>query len=207
MYNLKKIKYIPLSLLKLEDTELSHLCDITEYKWPSSAGNFSSQFEYMIGFYLGVRKLILWQNTNFQLNHAFLASKIDISHEALSTTINLCKFRTNEPILMDCYDSFCIVSIKLENLLVPEYHIKNENQVCNVFWKNTVPIIIFHTFRIITYINKIVFFIKKIKFSIFETTKEVLEIIYICIKFASIRYVLNLSMNDFIFGIERELYA
>lgn len=119
-------EFIPLSVPNLKGNELKYVTDAIETEWVSTAGPYVSTFEEKVAEYVHASGAVSCQNGTSGLHVALLLAGVTSKDAVLVPTltfiaaVNPVKYIGARPIFMDCDDSLCIDSTKVEKFCKEE---------------------------------------------------------------------------------------
>lgn len=124
-------KFIALSVPNLKGKELEYVTHAIETEWVSTAGPYVTDFEKCIAEYVGTPTAVSCQSGTAGLHIALQLCGVTCDDMVIVPTltfiaaVNPVKYIGAEPIFMDCDDSLCMDSVKLESFCREECEVKN----------------------------------------------------------------------------------
>lgn len=171
---------IPLSVPNFSGNELTYVTEAIKNKWVSTGGSQIEKFEANLADYLHIDRTCALQSGTAGLHLAMILAGVKANDEVIVPTltfiaaVNPVKYVGAEPIFMDCDDSLCMDSEKL-NLFCSEECDFTDGVLINKRTKKIIKaVVVVHVFGNLARINEICDIAKKYNLQVIEDATEAL---------------------------------
>ena len=178
------MKEIPLSVPNLNIDILDNLRECIETGWVSTGGRFITEFEQKLANYVGVPDAVSVQSGTAGLHLALIAAGVEANDEVVVpaltfiAAVNPVRYMRAEPVFMDCDDSLCMDSDKLENFFAGSCTLTENGLINNLTKKKISAIIIVHVFGNMANMERITSVASKYNLPVIEDATEALGTYY-----------------------------
>lgn len=145
-------QFIPLSVPNLKGNELKYITEAVETEWVSTGGPYVNAFEEKIAEYVHVKGAVSCQNGTSGLHISLILTGVTredaVIVPALTfiAAVNPVKYIGAEPIFMDCDDSLCMDSVKLERYCKEECDFIDGKLIDKTLNRHIKAIVVVHVF-------------------------------------------------------------
>lgn len=171
---------IPLSIPSLDGKIVENLKECIETGWVSTGGRFITEFEEKFAGYVGMESAVSTQSGTAGLHLALKAIDVQEREEIIVPTltfvaaVNPVRYLGANPIFMDCDDTLCIDTNKLEEFLKNECTSASGLLINKRTGNRIRGIIVVHVFGNLCNMEKIMDLAKEYKLSVIEDATEAL---------------------------------
>ncbi len=171
--------FIPLSIPNFEGNERKYVDEAVEQGWVSTGGKFVEKFESNLSNYVN-GKVVACQSGTSAIHLALIDAGIGIDDMVIVPTltfiaaINPVKYVGAKPIFMDCDDTLCMDSIKLNAFCENECYFEQGNLKYKKNGNIIKAIIVVHVFGNLADLDSIMFIAEKYNLKIIEDATEAL---------------------------------
>lgn len=144
--------YLPLSVPNLKGNELKYVTTAVQTEWVSTGGPYVSEFEQKFAQYVHARGAVSCQSGTAGLHIALMLMGVTRDDAVIVPTltfiasVNPIKYCNAEPIFMDCDDSLCMDTEKLDRFFREECDYVDEVLVDRSSGRQIKAIMIVHVF-------------------------------------------------------------
>ncbi len=145
-------RFIPLSVPNLKGNELWYVSRAVESEWVSTAGPYVTDFEKSVAEYVGTKGAVACQSGTAGLHVALQLCGVTsgdlVIVPALTfiASVNPVRYIGAEPVFMDCDDSLCIDTEKLETFCREECEFRNDGLHHTASGRRVRAVVIVHVF-------------------------------------------------------------
>lgn len=143
---------IPLSVPNLKGNELQYVSSAVETEWVSTVGPYVTEFESNLAAYVRAPAAVACQSGTAGLHVALQLCGVTSDDIVLVPTltfiaaVNPVRYIGAEPIFMDCDDTLCLDTIKLETFCSEECNIRNGKLIHLTTKKCVRAVVVVHVF-------------------------------------------------------------
>ena len=143
---------IPLSVPNFEGNELKYVTDAVAQGWVSTGGAYIVDFEKKLAEYVGVQSAVACQSGTSAIHLALIESGVTADDAVIVPTltfiaaVNPVKYCGAEPIFMDCDDSLCMDTAKLEEFCQQECVWDTKDLIHRQTGKKIKAVLVVHVF-------------------------------------------------------------
>ena len=176
--------FIPLSVPNLNGNELEYIKTAVETEWVSTGGPYVTSFENKIAEYVHCKGAVSCQNGTSGIHTALLVMNITHEDAVLVPTltfiaaVNPVKYIGAKPIFMDCDDSLCIDSEKMERYCQEQCETIDGRLIDKKSQKHVKAVIIVHVFGNMADMERIIQVATKYHLQVIEDATEALGTYY-----------------------------
>ena len=145
-------KNIPLSVPNLDGNEIQYVTEALKDGWVSSAGPYVEKFEQKIAEYVNAKGAVSCQNGTSGIHTVLMTLGVQQEDIVIVPTltfiaaVNPVKYVGATPVFMDCDDSLCMDTVKLQSYLENECTLLEEKTIDNKTGKVIKALIVVHVF-------------------------------------------------------------
>ena len=178
------MKMINLSVPNLSMDILDNLKECLESGWVSTGGRFIPEFESKVKKYMKVQNAAGVQSGTAGLHMALRVLGVEAGEEVIAPTltfvaaVNPIVYQGATPVFIDCDDSLCMDSIKLEKFCKEECNFIDGVLINKKTNKKIKVLVVVHVFGNMTDMEKIMDIAKKYKLKVLEDATEALGTYY-----------------------------
>ena len=175
---------INLSVPNLSMDILDNLKECLESGWVSTGGRFIPEFESKVKKYMKVQNAAGVQSGTAGLHMALRVLGVEAGEEVIAPTltfvaaVNPIVYQGATPVFIDCDDSLCMDSIKLEKFCKEECNFIDGTLINKKTNKKIKTLVIVHVFGNMADMEKIMDIAKKYKLKVLEDATEALGTYY-----------------------------
>lgn len=175
---------INLSVPNLSMDILDNLKECLESGWVSTGGRFIPEFESKVKKYMKVQNAAGVQSGTAGLHMALRVLGVEAGEEVIAPTltfvaaVNPIVYQGATPVFIDCDDSLCMDSIKLEKFCKEECNFIDGVLINKKTNKKIKVLVVVHVFGNMTDMEKIMDIAKKYKLKVLEDATEALGTYY-----------------------------
>ena len=175
---------INLSVPNLSMDILDNLKECLESGWVSTGGRFTPEFESKVKKYMKVQNAAGVQSGTAGLHMALRVLGVEAGEEVIAPTltfvaaVNPIVYQGATPVFIDCDDSLCMDSIKLEKFCKEECNFIDGVLINKKTNKKIKVLVVVHVFGNMTDMEKIMDIAKKYKLKVLEDATEALGTYY-----------------------------
>jgi len=175
---------IPLSVPNLNIEILDNLRECIETGWVSTGGRFITEFEQKLAKYVKVSDAVSTQSGTAGLHLSLIAAGVVAGDEVIVPTltfiaaVNPVKYVGAESVFMDCDDSLCLDSEKLEKFFAQNCTLIENGLINNLTQRKISAIIVVHVFGNMANMEQIMKIAQKYKLPVIEDATEALGTYY-----------------------------
>lgn len=177
-------KFIPLSVPNLRGNELKYVADAVESEWVSTGGPCVNEFEKKIAEYVHSKGAVSCQNGTAGLHTALMVAGVAKDDAVIVPTltfiaaVNPVRYVGAEPIFMDCDDSLCMDSEKLEAFCAGECDFLEGRLVDRATGRRVKAIVVVHVFGNMADMERILPLARRYGIQVIEDATEALGTFY-----------------------------
>lgn len=177
-------EFIPLSVPNLKGNELSYVTDAVKTEWVSTAGSYVSDFETALANYVGVDSAVACQSGTAGIHVAMMLAGVGAGDLVIVPTltfiaaVNPVRYVRADPIFMDCDESLCIDSKKLERFCEEECSFKEGKLTHYATGKPIKALVVVHVFGNMADMEAIMSIAKRFNLTVIEDATEALGTCY-----------------------------
>ena len=178
------MKMINLSVPNLSMDILDNLKECLESGWVSTGGRFIPEFESKVKKYMKVQNAAGVQSGTAGLHMALRVLGVEAGEEVIAPTltfvaaVNPIVYQGATPVFIDCDDSLCMDSIKLEKFCKEECNFIDGVLINKKTNKKIKVLVVVHVFGNMTDMEKVMDIAKKYKLKVLEDATEALGTYY-----------------------------
>ena len=175
---------INLSVPNLSMDILDNLKECLESGWVSTGGRFIPEFESKVKKYMKVQNAAGVQSGTAGLHMALRVLGVEAGEEVIAPTltfvaaVNPIVYQGATPVFIDCDDSLCMDSIKLEKFCKEECNFIDGVLINKKTNKKIKVLVVVHVFGNMTDMEKVMDIAKKYKLKVLEDATEALGTYY-----------------------------
>lgn len=145
-------KFIPLSVPNFEGNEEKYVGQAVKEGWVSTGGAFVTGLEEKLAEFLHVPKTVACQSGTAAIHLALIECGVEPGDHVIVPTltfiaaVNPVCYQFGEPIFMDCDDSLCMDSKKLEQFCREECHMEDQSLIYNQTGHKIKAVVVVHVF-------------------------------------------------------------
>jgi len=173
-------RFIPLSVPSLRGNELKYVTEAIESEWVSTGGAMIGCFEQGIASYLDVKSAIACQSGTAGLHLAMLLADVGRNDEVIVPTltfiaaVNPICYVGAKPVFMDCDDSLCLDTYKLEDFCREECKFKGGQLFNKHTGRRIKAVVVVHVFGNMADMQRIMLIAKDYNLMVIEDATEAL---------------------------------
>lgn len=177
-------KFIPLSVPNLKGKELEYVTNAVETEWVSTGGAYVDDFEKKTAEYVGTIGAVSCQNGTSGLHIALQLCGVTKNDEVIVPTltfiaaINPVKYIGAEPIFMDCDDSLCMDTNKLNSFCETECTFIEGKLINRKTQKHIKAIIVVHVFGNMADMENLIKIARRFNLKVIEDATEAIGTYY-----------------------------
>lgn len=171
---------IPLSIPNFEGNELKYVTDAVGQGWVSTGGAYITRLEQDIADYLGTPKAVACQSGTAALHLSLMEAGVEYGELVIVPTltfiaaVNPVRYMMAEPVFMDCDDSLCMDTEKLETFCREECDLKEEGLFHRPTGKRIRALVVVHVFGNMADMERIMDIADKYQLKVIEDATEAL---------------------------------
>lgn len=176
--------FIPLSVPNFKGNELVYVTEAIKTEWVSTSGSYIVEFENKIASYVQSKGAVACQSGTSGLHVALMVCGIEAYDEVIVPTltfiaaVNPVRYCRAEPIFMDCDDTLCMDSYKLEAFCTNECRMIDGILTNNLTHRPIKAIIVVHIFGNMANMEHILEISLKFNLKVIEDATEALGTYY-----------------------------
>lgn len=177
-------EFIPLSVPNLKGNELKYVTEVVEKEWVSTGGDMITRFESEFAKYLKVEASTACQSGTAGIHLALMLAGVGSEDEVIVPTltfiaaVNPVRYVNADPIFMDCDDSLCMDSNKLEDFCANRCEMADGRLINKETKKHIKAVVVVHVFGNMADMQSIIPIAKKYKLTVIEDATEALGTFY-----------------------------
>ncbi len=177
-------EFIPLSVPNLKGNELKYVTEAVEKEWVSTGGEMITQFESEFAKYLGVEAATACQSGTAGIHLALMLAGVGSGDEVIVPTltfiaaVNPVRYVNADPIFMDCDDSLCMDSNKLEDFCANRCEMADGRLINKETKKHIKAVVVVHVFGNMADMQSIISIANRYNLIIIEDATEALGTFY-----------------------------
>ncbi len=186
--NMSNNKIIPLCIPNFEGNERKYVDEAVEQQWVSTGGAYISELEHRLESFLKIDNVAACQSGTSALHLSLIEAGVMPGDAVIVPTItfiaavNPVKYQFAEPIFMDCDESLCIDTQKLEKFCEEECSFDGERLVFK--GRHIKAIVVVHVFGNLANMEHIMQIASRKKIKVIEDATEALGSKYVSGKYS-----------------------
>ncbi|MBR1598189.1 MAG: LegC family aminotransferase [Lachnospiraceae bacterium] len=181
---------IPLSVPNFEGNEEKYVLDAVHQGWVSTAGSYVNRFEERLADYLNAPQAVVCQSGTGALHLSLIEAGVGQGDMVIVPTltfiaaVNPVRYMLAEPVFMDCDDSLCMDTVKLERFCTEECDMNGNVLIHKKTGRTVRAIVVVHVFGNLADMEGIMQVADRFKLKVIEDATEALGSKYIKGKYA-----------------------
>lgn len=177
-------RFVPLSIPNFEGNERKYVDEAIDQGWVSTGGAYITKLEEQMAAFLHVPNVAACQSGTSGLHLALVDCGVQPGDMVIVPTltfiaaVNPVKYQFAVPVFMDCDDSLCIDSEKLQEFCERECRLENGKLINNATKKHVKAVIVVHVFGNMADMEAIMEIAEQYRLTVIEDATEALGTYY-----------------------------